>query len=446
MGLTASLFILLLYKNIDFPLTPKIEPRKIYSPPLSGEWLVEKYVIFNNNSENKTILEKYLGQAAHFSKDSVFFSKEGCTEPNFKVKLVNSKNYFWDNFKIKIKTIGIEQEYVQVVTINSKERFFDEYIKLDESLLVKAHEGVLLFFKKAEVENDSNAINSKKSVNYTRLVSEKERESRAKSGLLLGLKYKNYEDSQSFNYRTLWISKINNNYMNIAETQDILLPRMNGFWKIVSDKNHLRVTPISEKQKEDMKYIRPVNNASILFAGSDFISIDNNNLLQVLPLDNLLGNPIQLSKTFGKEEDTPSLDSLNEFAANNSHKFNQTNWGVFRRGGRWILRGRTNFNRNHRFKDFDIAYAAPRSLTTYDALYPSFNTIKTKIPEALDAFSSPNRDFVVVLTEKELLVLSIEGNSLGSLKQKFPLNEGESPVMAHWAMGYYVDEWAKKMK
>ena len=429
-----------LYKNATLPLAPKLEARTLQTPPLFGDWYLDKYVTLKDKSSYNNEPDKYLGKIAHFSKEGVFFNNEGIADPSFKVKLVNSKDYFWDNYKIKANMIGIDEDYIQVITVSSKEHFFDEYLKIDETHAAKYYEGLLLFFTKG---NSDKAKHVQESIDYTKLASEREQEARAKSGLLLGLKCNK-------SYRTIWISQLNNKFMDIAQIDDILLPRISGFWKIWTDGTSLWAAPITnstaKNSNNDIRYIGRSQDISILFAGNDFICINNKTALQVLPLDNLQSDPLELSKIFVREKDNSSIDGLSNSAITKAKDFSGTNWGLFRRGGRWVLRGRKKSPDKDGFKEFDIAYAAPRSLTTYDDLYPSFNTIKAKIPEAVDAFSSPNKDFVVVLTDKELLALPIQGSSLGDVKQRIALKKNETVVMDNWATGHYVDEWSKMMK
>lgn len=437
--IVSLVLVFVIYKNAALPIAPKIEARTLQTLPLSGDWYVEKCITLKDKNSYKNEPDKYLGKIAHFSRESIYFDDEGVTDPDFKVKLVNPKSYFWDNYKIKVSALGIDKEYIQIITISSKEHFYDEYLKIDETHAAKYHEGLLLFFTR---ENPAHTNYIQKPIDYAQLASEREQEARTKSGLLLGLKYKN-------SYRTIWVSQVNNKFMDIAQTKDILLPRMSGFWKIGTDEASIWTAPItgstSKDPKKDIRYIGKPQNVSILFAGNDFICINNKNILQVLPLDNLQGDPLELSKIFIREKGLSSIDSLSSDNVAKAMEFSETNWGLFRRGGRWVLRGRKASPDKGDFKEFDIAYAAPRSLTTYDDLYPSFNTIKAKIPEAVDAFSSPNKDFVVVLTNKELLVLTIQGSSLGEIKQRTSLRKNETVVMANWATGHYVDEWSKRI-
>jgi hypothetical protein len=440
------LLIYALYSSLNLSLNLQVKFSDPSKPPLVGDWVVNKFVIINNDNSVKEEA-KYLGRIAHFSKDIIADDKEICEDPSYKIKRVNSKNYFWDTYKIKTSAIDIKEEYIYVVTASSNDRYFADYIKINDNLLLRELNGTLLFLSKSDVANKYIEDKSKKALDYKQLANDKEKEVKAKSGVLISLKHKNSKtNGPQYLYRTLWISIVNNNYMPITETKDILLPRMNGFWKLGEDKG-IWAYALKNGVNMDKERIRNINKnigGSILFVGHDYVSIeDKQNRLQVLPIDNLLGESIKLSKTFGQELSNSLLNGIRYFSDSvNEKDLKETDWGVFRRGGRWILRGRIM----NPYKEFDITYATPKSLIRYDDLYPSFNIIKTKVPEAVDAYSSPNRDFVVVLTSKELLVLEITDGKLGDIKNRISLNDEEVAIMAHWATGAYVDEWGNKVK
>ena len=257
------------------------------------------------------------------------------------------------------------------------------------------------------------------------------------------------------------------------EMNDLLVPRKNGFWKIgVENKienkvetSVLRGVPLNK----DVKSAKDVNikgfvdtntqnnltyNNVILFVGNEYISLDNQridydsngikeNYFGVVPIDNLYGSKVEFSKAFGidageslKRSEELYLRRLNDNKEINEQDL-QTNWGVIRRNGRWVLRGRIPQG------DFDIAFDTPKILTTYDDLYPTFNEIKRKIPDAVDAYSSPNMDFLIVFTKTNLKVFAINNNHIGEVKIDLKLNPDEQPIMSQWAIGNYVDEWAK---
>lgn len=435
-GIIGIIFIL--YNSLDLSLNTEITPRKVLKSPIEGEWVLDKSIFFGDKNLDSTNQSKYFNKPLSFSSKAVIFNNMVCYSPIYKVKLVNTYDYFWNNFKVNPKTIGLKTDKVEVITISSKDKYYDEYIKISENSIVKQEEDMLLFFKKTDASSVDSNEKTENLIDYKNIASVSDKEAKSKSGLLLALM-----DYQG-NYRTLWISSINKTFMPVTEVKDILLPRMNGFWKLGSD-NDLWAFPMkSDMSKEKYNNIRN-NKAKINFVGNDYISIETSDKkLEVLPIDNLNSAPIRLSTALGQDFSSSILQMQNDNREANN--INELNWGVFRRGGRWIIRGRTNNDVRANYKDVDISYATPKSILKYDDLYPSFSETKTKVPEALDMFSSVNRDFDVIVTKDQLLIIPIIDGKLGNIVNKIALKKGEIPVMSHWATGNYVDEWAKKVK
>ena len=122
------------------------------------------------------------------------------------------------------------------------------------------------------------------------------------------------------------------------------------------------------------------------------------------------------------------------------------NFGLVRKNGHWFLVGRINYQSggNQEQTDFELKVVPPAGLIFYDTLVLSWHTIKDKVPDALDAFTSPNKDIVLVRTKNKLAVYKIgveqlEENPLA----EFDLQEGTAVIMAEWATGSYVDSWEK---
>ena len=72
----------------------------------------------------------------------------------------------------------------------------------------------------------------------------------------------------------------------------------------------------------------------------------------------------------------------------------QTNWGIVRMKESGLLRGRVA-NEN-----FSVNVEPPKILTTYDQLFIPFKTIKSKFPDALDAYTSLNNNFMISNNKK----------------------------------------------
>lgn len=430
--------IYLLYNSLDLSLNAEILPRKLVKSPIEGEWLVDKTVAFGDKNLSDDDRNEWLNKPASFNSKTAVFDDKLCESPNYKVKLVNAYNYFWNNFKINPKTLGLKEEKVEVITISSKDKYYDEYVKINENSIVKQNEDTLLFFKKSDSSKTSETKNKENFIDYKSIASAKEKETKNKSGILLGLR-----DAEG-SYRTVWISYINKSFMPVTEVNNILLPRMDGFWQLGVDNNLWAYPMKKDINKDNYKNIKDLeqgNSAVINFVGSDYISIETSDKkLQVLPIDNLKSAPLKFAAALGQglpnsilNEDSSGRDATN---------FNESNWGVFRRAGRWIFRSRKNTDEKS-YKDFDMSYAITKNMIRYDELYPSFSVIKEKESEAVDAFSSPNRDFDVIITNTDILVIPIKDGKLSEVQNRITLKKGEVPVMAHWATGSYVDDWTK---
>ena len=458
---------------VGLALNSQVLPKKLSLSPIEGSWTVDRYVYIGDSKVDSKKTKQLIGKVAYFSKATVDFNGNTSKDPKYKVKSVDAKSYFWNVIKISAKTLGIKNTNVEIITINSNDIFFDEYIKLDNLTLIKYYDGLLLYFHKTKDSDSTISANIDKENDTKILISKAEKEIKSKSGLLLGLKYKNPNinpNQSKYLYKTLWISSINNKILPITQTKDLLLPRQNGFWKVgISKKiengtykdvfwsypinNSNPINPISKQ----IKYSKTEDGMDINFLGSNYVSLniannDTINRFKTLPMDNLLGESVKLSMIFGSEMENSILSTTllnnSKNIKDENRKNIDTNWGVIRRSGRWILRGKMEgkINSQHPFTDFDISYATPKVLTTYDDLFPSFNAIKTIVPSAIDAYSSPNRDFIVVLTTTELKVFNLNGDTLGENPLTLKLTEGETPVMSHWATGNYVDQWQKKVK
>lgn len=120
------------------------------------------------------------------------------------------------------------------------------------------------------------------------------------------------------------------------------------------------------------------------------------------------------------------------------------NFGIKRRLGHWFLKGRINYIGDKKFKvaDYNINLMPPSEVVVYDSLYVPWTNIKDRVPRALDAYTSPNRDIAIVFTKDELLIYSIEGNKLGNQAiERLRLSEDEVAIMAEWATGHYIENW-----
>ncbi|MGI6733043.1 MAG: hypothetical protein ACOX4J_02535 [Anaerovoracaceae bacterium] len=94
------------------------------------------------------------------------------------------------------------------------------------------------------------------------------------------------------------------------------------------------------------------------------------------------------------------------------------------------------------YTDFDIKIVPSVSLVSYDTLVLSWPKIKDRVPDALDAFTSPNKDIALVQTKNKLTVYKIGAEQLSENPlAEIDIPENATVIMAEWATGSYVESW-----
>jgi hypothetical protein len=462
---------------------------KIVSPvnnliPIAGTWKVQSYKLPEENNLNKSKPAKWLNSIASFSATSATLGEDYCKNPTYKVKVVNTSSYLLYGYKQKADYLNINQSQVQIITISSENNFFHEFIKVNDELIITNIDGVFLYLKKTSNRSTQNPESSTLPLAEGN-ISPSLNSPSSKSLLLIGLRSStksisstNENLGKNYNYRTLLISYSNKKLNPVLETKNLFVPRMTGFWSLNVDRltnnfesiDFINAFPSGTKQKDTANYNITNNERKVInFIGNDYISIEKtsqvpaatasssvfSSYLQVLPLDNINSKEsIKISQltdqagvTAIKEGATAYLNSINN-NTNFSKDFSEYNWGIFRRNGHWILKGRlTTFNATSTSipPDFYIPIPAPKkNLVGYDDLYPTWSSIKDRVPDAIDAFSSPSKDILITISNTILSVYELKNNNIAlSPLAQIKFKENETVIMDQWAQGDYTEAWTK---
>lgn len=213
------------------------------------------------------------------------------------------------------------------------------------------------------------------------------------------------------------------------------------------------------KQPEDQAPAIKDNRKIIDYVGNDYVAIENDldhvERLQVLPVDktsapvgiklsDLIGDNGSLTYSTARDRALQFLENkgISKIDEDNVEE----NFGLIRKNGHWYLQGRINYESGSKphYLDYNINLIPPAKLIYYDTLCLSWQNIKDRIPDAVDAFTSPNRDLALVLTKSKLYVYGVSDDLLDSEPlAKINIEAGETVVMAEWATGSYVDNWEK---
>lgn len=471
-----SMFLLQGCKQMDLNVEGKIAAPKISELPVQGTWIVENYTGLDDIlvSKNK---DDYLGETAVFDKSIAILGTETCNSPEYKIKNVSAEEYFLYKYKVNAIKLGIKDEKVNVITISSNHQPFHDFIKInDNSMLVYENRG-FLFMSKVSDKVDNNiskySANSDTSKNGAAAIKQ---DALFRSGVLLGLRTSGAGNDTGSSYRTLWIASKNRELRSVYEMKQLFVPRREGFWEIDywSQKAsetlkgtlfaHSVVADNADYNNDNGNLLEENGKRDILFVGNDYIGTEYKykdpvsskeiSKYQVIPIDNIkngiginisdiagedgLNALIRSSQAYIMSLDKSKSDLLGKEPAGD-------NFSLLRRNGQWIAMGRLNYLTpvdGKTFEDFNIYLMPPQKLIYYDELKLPWNYIKEKVPEALDVYTSPNKDLVIITTRNSIEVYTINNEKLSEKPvQSIELQKDESVVMAEWAVGDYAEKW-----
>ncbi len=81
-------------------------------------------------------------------------------------------------------------------------------------------------------------------------------------------------------------------------------------------------------------------------------------------------------------------------------------------------------------------------MVSFDEQAIPWDAIRLIIPDVVDVFSSPNEEFVVVVTPSHIVIYYIEdGDIINAPVAKIKLPYDSTIIMSEWAVGRYVNIW-----
>lgn len=374
---------------------------------------------------------------------------------SFTDKAVVIDGTLWDKVTYKIKRVDSAdylstkyfscndfspKEVADVVTIYTSGNYLGEILKIDNNnvILFMQDRGLIL-----EKTSEQQASTSKSITAGGENITQHDYNGRGFSGVLLGLRV---AEAKKYTYQTLWIASNGKELNQVLVSQNLFFPRKSGFWELYAMEDE---TPSTKGNYLEARNIIIRNDLTegnrtidasekiIDYLGNDYISIEKNvgNMkeLQILPVDNLSHQwGIAASDILGDTVES-DFDSL----------------GIKRENGHWVLKARTNYKSGTNVNTIDLSLKrpVPENIIFYDTLVLSWNKIKDRVPDAEDAFTSPNKNFAIIRTKNKLFVYSIgPGQVAEKSLAEIVLPTGTEIVMAEWATKSYVNDWEQAFR
>jgi hypothetical protein len=455
---------------------------------LEGTWKIDAYVGGANTASVQIDSEdSIIGEKMGFSSLIMVFRGNYWNDVSFKVKRVNVKEYFLHTNYNTENGLKVNGDETLVLTAYSQDKFLYEFVKISDDTMVVSIDDQYYSMKK--VSDKFSGIGDA-SAGLLTLPAEEDIAAKSqiiRSGLLMGIRtpVKTEDGMNDYIYNTYWISGINRFFQPVLSSKDIYLPRMDGFWKLKINKRmgtegteDVLIASMVSKRGDKLQSIIGENyskrletklRSAVVYVGNDYVCVENTVLdsgesttsaafkktIRTLPVDNLNNiDGIKISDIAG-ENGTMAMESavsdLLKGSGNNETMLLdettlQESFALYRKTGHWFFKGRLNLGSSNLlpYMDFNLNLIPPANMVAYDMLQVPWTTIKDRVPQAVDVYTSPNRDIAIVLTRSEILLYSINGKDLSAQPSfKLPLAEGSSVIMAEWAVGDYVQSWEK---
>ncbi len=446
--------------NLSLTTAGKILPPVYDVCPLEGKWSVMDELGSEGYSSATNLCSE--AESFQFSREMAILGSNVWAQPTYKIKKVNARDYLMTRYIVLDGYLASINQIVDIVTVFAGANYLGEFMKIDDATVISfVQNKVLLLHKVADRADDPSSIAN------LNVASDNHYNNTATSGIFIGLKI---PSNNEYIYKTVWIAADDKILRPVLSGKDIFFPRRSGFWELQvksgASQGGAELWAQNVAIKDALKDKVPAKTASLStqsivvdYIGNDYVTIARNNggtdKLQVLPVDQL-SSPmgIKVADLLGDTGST-AYRSARQQALQTLHSqgitlieedVSEDNFGLTRRNGHWHLQGRINYHQNGtpETMEFNINCIPPASLVFYDTLYLSWQSIRDRVPNAVDAFTSPNKDIAVIKTTSKLYFFGISGEQLDSVPLgEIDLKEGTSVIMAEWATGFYVDDWEK---
>jgi len=440
--------------------------------PVVGTWKVDG-IIEGEALKLGELPEPWSGKELQFSEDYALFGDSILEKPRYKIKRVDKEDYLLYGHKSFPKELNMSGRKLDVITVTDEDKFICEIVRVnDEELILEIYDRSL-YLKRV-----SQQVSRRSDIKYHDITGNPEPAADTgkgplRTGVLVGLcspgTNRNNKADNSYNYRTIWIAATDKKLHPILSVEGILFPRRSGFWRIETKRSFIIAQPVAsdlhgDKKTVSAEAVQQEEGAGgitrrICYVGNDYVSVESiyahtqERVLQVLPIDSLPGiKEVKLSDfsgeagiAFMEEDRRKAMEQLevegDSLAVN---KLQSESFGLEHKMGHWFFKGRINYRKGASmyYSDYNINVIPPAELVFYDELSVPWTAVKDKVPEAVDVFTSPNRDIAIVVTRKELAIFDISNGKLENQPlSKVPLESGETVIMAEWATGRYVEAW-----
>lgn len=425
---------------------------------------------------NYTILTKYNqnGEKIDFNEDQImiinnkiFIGGRNYENIDFKTKVVKIKDYLSTSFNVGNLTFKNMDENTVIVSVFTGEEHICDVIMLTDDMILANFRNSLYLAKYKEKIDKKNYEDFVKNHELKNLPEDKYI-SRA-SGIFLGIREDYFNDSR---YYTVFLYKKDND-IEIYMTDNIFMPKNNGYVNVNVGKEIIGgvlTNPITINYYPNLKFSSPVENikyprnskydskkeVKINFVNNQFISFafdnynyghtDFKNSLAIIPIESTqFESPLTLEQIYKKN----AIEEIKNNIAGNFEKmyYDNTNIGILRRNGYWVLVSRLFYYSGNKIKNFEVSLRDANN-----KIFANENTQSISIAEINQLFSnvedfttSQDRNFAIVKTREGFKFVNFVDNKLEIEKIATLQMDNAKIIMNKWYYGVDIENYRKSI-
>ena len=385
-----------------------ISEPKANSLLVSGTWQLTSITSLSDGSESKITDDKL-----YINKEIIYFEKTKTTNPKFKFRQINFKNYLLYNGVVTDK-INIDSEDVIVVSIRDERNFYKEFIIINKNKIATIHNKKYYMYEKisddvdknniGELNSNDNSQNSKKDISF-----------------LIGVKSVGTKD---VDYETFLFRKNGDEKPTFNKIEGLFINNKNKFFLVNSTNDGIYVS--NDYINNSNRIELAIKNATINFLSKNYISLESYNSetnkknYSIYKIDGLSDEKqISIKDIAGDRGEKAYFNNIRKlgYSSDNINLYDMKNFGVKRSNFNWIFKGiLSNYSHdNFVSSEIDLDLIPNVDIFSNKSSKISKLKVKEKVQNVLDYFVSPDENLIVILTADDISMYEIKNQDIGTL-------------------------------